>query len=162
VFNWKGSKTNETTLSFFQTIESGTPVTSTVGFYTTSIFLHRGDLGRTPVFTQTDLAFSHKYRFGNDGKFSMALDVNLINAFDQKTVTGYFTSVSAVTLTEASLGFATPAAATNAYTSGQLLTAINTYLDGNATTLNRRDSRYKLANGYQGPRGVRFGFRFLF
>jgi Carboxypeptidase regulatory-like domain/TonB-dependent Receptor Plug Domain len=162
IFDWMGNKANETTASFFTTIESGTPVTSTVGFYTTSIFLRRGDLGRTPVFTQTDLSFSHKYKFGNDGKLAIAFDVNMINAFDQETVTGYFTSVSAVTLTESSLGFATPAAATNAYTSGSLLTAINTYLDGNATTLNRRDSRYKQANAYQGPRGIRFGFRFLF
>jgi hypothetical protein len=162
IYGWNGKNTNETTLSFFQTIESGTPVTSTVGFYTTSIFLKRGDLGRTPMFTQTDLSFSHKYRFGRDNKFAMAVDLNLINAFDQRIITGYFTSVSAVTLTESSFGLATPAAATNAYTSGQLLTAINTYLDGDATNKNRRDARYKQPNGYQGPRGVRFGFRFLF
>ncbi len=162
VFDWKGNKTNETTASFFTTFESGTPVTSTVGFYTTSIFLKRGDLGRTPFFTQSDLSFSHKYKFGSDNKFALAFDVNMINAFNQKIVTGYFTSVSAVTLTEASLGFPSAVTATNAYTSGSLLTAINTYLDGTATILNRRDARYKQPNGYQGPRGVRFGFRFLF
>ena len=49
IFDWMGNKANETTASFFTTIESGTPVTSTVGFYTTSIFLHRGDLGRTQI-----------------------------------------------------------------------------------------------------------------
>jgi hypothetical protein len=255
IFNWK-DKANETTVSFFQTIESGTPVTSTVGLYTTSIFLKRGDLGRTPMFTQTDLAFSHRYKFGNDGKFAMAFDVNLINAWDQKTIVGYSTSASAVTLTEASffntnqtlyqvcpasdkvvgvcgisptayvfgtvsgagisnslncptpvlalkdgglpplacgrqtvlngLGgtaitvgaqiYNSPAALTNAYTAGQALATINKYLDGttgqaNITglagyevlpALNRRTSAYKLENGYQGPRGVRFGFRFIF
>ena len=103
IYGWNGKNTNETTLSFFQAIQSGTPITSTVGVYTTSIFLSRGDLGRTPVLTQTDLSFSHKYRFGRDNKFAMAFDVNLINAWDQKTVVGYNTSVSAVTLTEASL-----------------------------------------------------------
>lgn len=162
VFDWMGNKSNESTVSFFTTFESGTPVTSTVGFYTTSIFLKRGDLGRTPFFTQTDLAFSHKIKFGRDNKFALIGDLNFINAFDQKIITGYNTSVSAVTLTEASLGLATPAIATNLYTSGQLLNQINTYLNGDATTLNRRNSAYKLPNAYQGPRGVRFGFRLVF
>jgi Carboxypeptidase regulatory-like domain/TonB dependent receptor/TonB-dependent Receptor Plug Domain len=162
IYGWNGRNTNETTISFFQAIQSGTPVTSTVGFYTTSIFLRRGDLGRTPMLTQTDLSFSHKYKFGRDNKYSMTFDVNLINAWDQDTIVGYNTSVSAVTITEASLGLASPAVATNLYTSGQLLSAINTYLDGNATTLNRRNSAYRLPNAYQGARGVRFGFRFLF
>lgn len=207
VFDWKGHKTNETTVSFFQTFQSGTPVTSTVGLYTTSIFLHRGDLGRTPMFSQTDLAFSHKYKFGNDGKYSVVFDFTMQNAWDQKVITGYNTSVSAVTLTEASFTsaaaypgvtnsldcptpiagsgnpaltcpklYATPAALTNAYTSGQLVTLINKYLDGTPgqasipglpgyeikPVLNRRNSAYKLPNAYQGPRGVRFGFRFLF
>jgi len=162
IFDWKGSKSNETTASFFTTIQSGTPVTSTVNFYTNSIFLKRGDLGRTPVLTQTDLSFSHKYKFGSDNRFTVAFDVNLINAFDQKIITGYFTNVSAVTLTEASFGLPSAAAATNAYTSGQLLTAINTFLDGTPMALNRRDARYKQPNAFQNPRGVRFGFRFLF
>ena len=162
ILSWNGKTTNETTFSFFQAIQSGTPVTSTVAFFTTSIFLKRGDLGRTPVLTQTDLSFSHKYKFGSDDKFAVAFDLNMINAFDQRIITGYNTSVSAVTITQASLGLASPAIATNLYTSGQLLTAINTYLDGTPTVLNRRNSAYKLPNGYQGPRGVRFGFRFLF
>lgn len=164
IFDWKGSKSNETTLSFFTTAQSGTPVTSTVGFYTASIFLKRGDLGRTPTLTQTDLSFSHKVKFGSDNKYSLVFDVNMLNAFDQKTITGYFVSVSAVTLTEGatSLNLGTPANATNLYTSGQLLTAINTFLDGTPTALNRRDARYKQPNAYQNPRGIRFGFRFLF
>jgi outer membrane receptor protein involved in Fe transport len=208
IFDWFGDKSNETTASFFTTFESGTPVTSTIAFYTTSIFTKRGDLGRTPFFTQTDLSFSHKYKFGSDNRFAMALDVNLINAFNQKIVTGYNTSVSAVTITEASIRnssslgsgitnslfcpvpiagsgapalvcpqvYSTPAAFTNAYNSGQLLATLNRFLDGTpgqATipglpnyqilpVLNGRNSSYGLANAFQGPRAVRFGFRFLF
>jgi hypothetical protein len=160
--NWFGSKTNSTDLNLFTTFQSGTPVTSTVGFYTTSIFLRRGDLGRTPTLTQTDFAVNHRYRFGRDNKFAVVGELNFINLFDQDTITSYFTSVSQVTLTETAFGLPTATAATNAYTSGQLLSAINTYLDGTPTILNRRDSRYKLANGYQGPRSVRFGVRFIF
>ena len=162
LFNWMGSKTNETTLSFFQTIETGTPLSTTVGFYTTSIYLKRGDLGRTPTFTQTDLSFSHKYRFGRDGRFSLAGDVNLINAWNQGIVTGVNVSTSAVTITEASLGFATATAATNAWTAGTLGPAIETFLNGTPTALNRRNSSYKLPNAFQAPRAVRFGLRFAF
>jgi outer membrane receptor protein involved in Fe transport len=256
IFDWFGDKNNETTASFFTTFESGTPVTSTVGFYTTSIFTKRGDLGRTPFFTQTDLSFSHKYKFGSDNKYSIAFDFNLLNAFDQKQATGFNTSVSAVTLTEASLFnnggtlrqicpastvavgvcaaspmpyvfgtlsgagltnsldcptptislaaggppplacgnqtvlsglggtpitvgnqiFGSPSALTNAYNAGQILALINRYLDGTPgqtgiagltnyqvlPALNRRNSSYGLANTFQAPRAIRFGFRFQF
>ena len=256
VFDWMGNKSNETTASFFTTLESGTPITSTVALYTTSIFTKRGDLGRSPVFSQTDLSFSHKVKFGSDNRFAIIGDLNIINAFDQRIVTAYSTSASAVTLTEASffnnsgtlrqicpasttavgvcaasptayvygtlsgaglansldcptpvltlangglppiacgnqtvlnaLGgtpiavgnqiYGNPAALTNAYTAGQTLALINKYLDGtpgqtNITgltgyqvlpALNRRSSSYQMASGYQGPRGIRFGVRFVF
>lgn len=162
LFDWFGSKTNSTDFNVFTTVQSGTPVTSTIGFYTTSIFLNRGDLGRTPTITQTDLSVNHRYRFGRDNRFAVIGELNFINLFDQDTITSYFTSVSAVTLTESSFGLPTATAATNAFTSGQLLSSINTYLNGTPTVLNRRDSRYGLPNGYQGPRSVRFGLRFIF
>jgi hypothetical protein len=42
----------------------------TTSIYGTSvgpqIFYHRGDLGRSPTFSQTDLNVTHRYRFGKD------------------------------------------------------------------------------------------------
>lgn len=162
LFDWKGSKTNETSISVFQTFQSGTPISTTVAFYATTIYTKRGDLGRSPTFSQTDLSFTHKYRFGRDNRFALTGNLNLLNAWNQDIVTNYNVSTSAVTLTEASLGFATATAATNAWTAGTLGPSIEAFLNGTPTALNRRNSSYKLPNTYQAPRGVRFGFNFTF
>lgn len=162
IFNWLGSRTNSTELSYFTTFQSGTPQTTLVSFHagSTPIPLNgRGDMGRTPMFTQTDFAVSHKYRFGRDNRFTLAADVNVINLFDEDNITSYYNTLSAVTITEAALGFSDPVAAANALTAGQLYNTVQTYMNG---APNRKDARYGLANGYQAPRSVRFGLRFIF
>lgn len=166
ILDWGGSKTNSTELSAFTTVQSGTPVTSTVRFITTTIFEKRGDLGRTPTFSQTDFAVTHKYRFGRDNRFTLAGGLNILNLFDQDTVTGYYTSRSnqGITLQPGTFGYFLPdgsidyVGGINAYNRGELLDRIKTNLAG----FNRTDPRYKLADSYQGPRSVSFGFRLLF
>jgi len=163
IYDWFGKKDNSTEFSFFTTAQSGTPVTSQIVFITTTIFTKRGDLGRTETLTQTDFSVSHKYRFGRDNRFTMAFDFNVLNLFDEKNVTGIYTLKTAVTLTPTTFGYGNNVVgAINAYTAGQLLTPINTYLQGTATALNRTDARYGQPNAFQGPRSVRFGFRLLF
>lgn len=162
VFNWKGSRSNSTEFSYFQTFQSGTPQTTLVSYHSsgTPIPLNgRGDMGRTEMFTQTDFAVSHKYRFGSDRKYTMAADLNILNLFDEKNVTSLWTQLSAVAITEGALGFSDPVAAANALTAGQLYNTVQTYMNG---ALNRKDIRYGMPNGYQGPRSVRFGLRFIF
>jgi hypothetical protein len=158
IFDWMGSKTNSTELSFFQTFQSGTPQTTFISYITALPFTKRGDLGRTPMLSQTDFMLSHKYKFGRDDRFTLAADLNILNLWDQRIVTGLFTTKSAVTLSPATFGLSEVAGA-NAWTSGALLSQINTYLAGAAT---RTDGRYGMASGYQGPRSVRFGFRLIF
>ena len=95
IFDWKGSQTNSTEISAFQTVTSGQPQTTTIygaSTVTPQIFLGRGDLGRSPVFSQTDLNITHRYRFGRDNRFTMAFDLNFLNLFDQATVTGIYTT----------------------------------------------------------------------
>ncbi len=170
IFDWKGSKSNSTEFSAFQTFQSGTPVTTTIPWITTTIFTKRGDLGRTPMFTQTDFAVSHKYRFGRDNRFTLVGDLNILNLFDEDNITGYFTQKSTVTLSPSSTSaygtqFINPDGSTNyvaginAYTSGALLNSTNAYLSALST---RIDGRYGQPNSFQGPRSVRFGFRLLF
>lgn len=170
IFDWKGSKSNSTEFSAFQTFQSGTPVTTTIPWITTTIFTKRGDLGRTPMFTQTDFAVSHKYRFGRDNRFTLVGDLNILNLFDEDNITGYFTQKSTVTLSPSSTSaygtqFINPDGSTNyvaginAYTSGALLNSTNAYLNALST---RIDGRYGQPNAFQGPRSVRFGFRLLF
>jgi hypothetical protein len=168
IFDWMGSKTNSTELSAFQTITSGTPQTTRifiVSRVTPAIFLKRGDLGRSPTYSQTDFNITHRYRFGTEKRLGVAVDLNFLNLFDQRTVTNLYVirNLSTSVLNGPTLGFADNTAAfMNAYTSGALLAPINTFLNGSATVLDRKDARYGQPNTYQSPRGVRFGFRLLF
>jgi hypothetical protein len=164
-----GSRTNSTEISAFQTVTSGTPQTTTIfgaSSITPQILLHRGDLGRSPVFSQTDFAVTHRYRFGRDNRFTMAADLNFLNLFDQATVTGIYTTMNPSTAT-VSAGALFPQLSTaaanvayvNGYTDGTLLPAILARI---ASQPDRSDIRYKQPFLYQSPRTVRFGFRLLF
>lgn len=166
-------KANSTELSAFTTVQSGTPQTTLINLLTPTIFTKRGDLGRTEKFTQTDFAVTHRYRFGRDERFTMAFDFNVLNLFDEANVLQLYNLKTAVTLNQGNFGFVTPATPTsdaiirnadftNAYTSGQLFNAINTFLAGTSTVRNRTDARYGQPQVFQAPRSVRFGFRLLF
>ena len=166
IFDWNG-KSHSTELSAFQTFTSGTPQTTQVNFITISqtILNERGDLGRTPTFSQTDFAITHRYRFGRDNRFTIAGDLNFLNLFDQRIVTRLYTQLNGpgIGIGGVNLGFPDNAAGvTNAFTSGALYTPIVNYLNGSATALNRKDIRFGQPDAYQGPRDIRFGFRFLF
>ncbi len=163
IFDWMGSSSNSTELSAFQTITSGTPMTTSIygqSGVTPQMFYHRGDLGRSPTFTQTDFNVTNRYRFGRDNRFTMALDLNFLNLWDQSTVTGIYPTMNTNTSrpSAAGLGLSSRDYA-NGYTSGALLDRILNHI---ATTTNQRDARYKLPQLYQSPRAVRFGFRMMF
>jgi hypothetical protein len=163
IFDWKKSRTNSTEISFFQTVTSGQPQTTTIygaSTVTPQIFLGRGDLGRSPIYSQTDLNLTHRYRFGLDNKFTLAFDLNFLNLFDQATVTGIYTTMnpSSAPVNAAALGLSNVAYA-NGYTGGTLL---NPILARIASQADRSDIRYQQPFLYQSPRTVRFGFRILF
>jgi hypothetical protein len=129
---------------------------------TPQILLGRGDLGRTPVFSQTDLNLTHRYRFGHDDRLTFAVDFNVLNLFDQSTVTAIYTVMNPSTaqINGPALGFPnTTTGYANGYTSGTLLNAILARI---ASQPDRSDIRYKMPYLYQSPRTVRFGFRILF
>ncbi len=70
---------------------SGTPistyVTSTNGI---DLFVNgRGDMGRTPALTRTDLLVSHELGLGATSK-KLRLELNVLNVFNQKTATHIF------------------------------------------------------------------------
>jgi hypothetical protein len=87
VFKFYGSKSFRwgTEVGGFFRLTSGTPVTTQVvtvndiPYYVEG----RGDYGRTPVFSQTDLLVSHEFAMG-EGK-RLRLEFNMINLFNQKT-----------------------------------------------------------------------------
>ncbi|HEY0460073.1 MAG TPA: TonB-dependent receptor [Pyrinomonadaceae bacterium] len=163
IFDWMGSKTNSTELSGFQTFTSGTPQTTTIygaSTVTPQIFNERGDLGRSPTFSQTDFSLTHRYRFGRDNRFTVAFDFNVLNLFDQKTVTGIYTTMNPSTapVNASALGLSQVNYA-NGLTSGTLYNQIVARI---ASQADRSDIRYKMPFLYQTPRQVRFGFRLLF
>ena len=68
---------------------SGTLQQSTVTYKSVPVFDEaRGNLGRTPTFTQTDLLLQHEVRL--PGQTRMNVGLNVINLFDQDTVTRAF------------------------------------------------------------------------
>jgi hypothetical protein len=163
IFDWNGSKSNSTEFSGFQTITSGQPQTTTIygaSTVTPQILYGRGDLGRSPTFTQTDFNVTHRYRFGHDSRFTMALDFNILNVWDQSTVTGIYTTLNPSTapVNPAALGL-TALTYANGYTSGALLQPILNRINSQA---DRSDLRYTQPHLYQSPRVVRFGARFMF
>ncbi len=160
-FDWGGN--NSTELSGFTIAQSGTPITTRFTFdgVTGQILNRRGDLGRTERFTQTDLALSHKYRFGRDNRLTMSFDVDVLNAFNEANVISVFETISGrgITFGAEDLNLTTNIGrAIQIYqtqnTSDRILPFLN-----NATD---RDLRYGQPSAYQGPRTVRFGFRMLF
>jgi len=177
---WMGDN-QATDLSFFYTALQGTPQTTFVNVAASSIVLSkRGDLGRTPVLTQTDLSLTHRFKI--KGRYSMAFDFNVFNVFNQNIVTSLTTGKYRVTNTIAAIDVdpiynANTQTLTNVFNkilNGQ----IGAQIDGLASGANRSiqgasgartngrtnpvSSLYGQPSGYQDARNVRFGLRFTF
>jgi hypothetical protein len=69
---------------------SGTPISTYVNTTNqTEVFVNgRGDMGRTPTLSQTNVLLSH--RVGLGGTRKLQVDLNVINVFNQKTATHFF------------------------------------------------------------------------
>ena len=165
-FEWPG-KSNSTQFSVFQTFQSGTPQTTFVSFFAATIFDKRGDLGRSPMYSQTDLGVSHTYKFGRDNRFALNGNVNILNLWDQDTVLTLQNTKSNVNAASGALSVCNCVDAAGhidyvkligSWNNGTAYDAINTWLDGTATVKNRKNYSYGLANRFQGPRQVTFGF----
>jgi hypothetical protein len=175
-FDWFKSKTNETMLSFFQVIQSGTPQTTAVeavdGFGMYLVFTKRGDLGRTPRYSQTDLTLSHTYKFGNDGKFKLIGDITMLNAFNQHVITALNPRRWIQDGPPNQGGtFAQMVAFEKAVATGQAgaiydaLDCTNNCPAGiapNTANGSNRNILYGLPSAFQGQRNIRFGMRFEF
>jgi Carboxypeptidase regulatory-like domain/TonB-dependent Receptor Plug Domain len=177
---WKSSN-HATDLSFFYTALQGTPQTTFVSVVATSIpLVKRGDLGRTPIFTQTDLTMMHRYKVKE--RLNVAFEFNVLNAFNQNTVLSLVTAKHRVTNTIAASDIdATYNANTQTLTNvlNRILNGqIQGQIDGLASGANRSiqgaagaatngrtnpvSSLYGQPASYQSLRNVRFGIRLTF
>ena len=178
-FDWFGSKTNSTELSFFQQVLSGTPITTFVTVVATAIPLSkRGDKGRTPSFKQTDISLSHRYNFGRDNRFAAVFEVNVLNIFNNNSIlavnaTRYRTTNTIVGTDIDPTYNADTQTLTNVLNrilNGQIGTQLQQLENGTLPSLltatgyrpNPISSTYGQPSRYQDPRNVRFGFRLVF
>ncbi len=183
-FDWfkKGTNTTDFTAAFLGT--SGTPISTQVSLFNANTFVFgRGDLGRTETFTQTDFAITHRYRFGRDNKYSVAVEANFINLFDEDNVTDIFNVLAVGSLAGQQSGFNlfnncpggvcdelnTIRAIFAGGIQSQLLNLINNQVQIGTNTNGdpvfetiTRDARYGQPLSFQQGRQVRFGARFSF
>ncbi|HUR98308.1 MAG TPA: TonB-dependent receptor [Pyrinomonadaceae bacterium] len=168
-FDWFRRSATSTDLSFFTTIQSGTPQTTFVSVFGIPIpETQRGDLGRTETFTQTDLNLIQRYRFGRDERFGVAFEFNVINVFNEH-------NILAVSNTRTSpyygLGYedvvTAPAGGNPDFVGAQnilinqgVLTQLNSGIASDPGF--NLEQSFGLPSFFQQPRSVRFGFRFSF
>jgi len=83
-----------TQVGAFQYVGSGTPMSTVVNTTNTiPVFVNgRGDMGRTPVLSHTDLLVSHEFGFMKAQR--LRLELNVINIFNQKTATHIFNNLN--------------------------------------------------------------------
>lgn len=164
-FNWWKSKTNTTDMTFFTTLQSGTPETTFVTAYELIVIplTTRGDLGRTEAFSQTDLSFTHRYRFGRDNRFTLAVDLNVLNAFNENNVIQHNTQYDGINW-DFEYDNVSPniVDAINILTSRGVIDRITATQGTSQNNPSHFNAGYKYPQFFQAPRTVRFGFRLIF
>jgi hypothetical protein len=83
-----------TDIGGFFTVKSGVPVSTAVETVNDiQVFVNgRGDLGRTPVFNQTDLVIAQEFKLSESKR--LRFEFNAINLFNQKTALHIFNQVN--------------------------------------------------------------------
>jgi hypothetical protein len=141
-----------TSVGLNQYISSGIPKTSEISWYPgyPMFYNGRGDMGRMPTYSQTDLNLTQQFKLGGSKRIEVSM--NVLNLFNQGTATNFFSTFTA----------------TSAYANIDEAAVYNhTAPDFEAQVLkdygaNGKDPRYMMDNGWQLPRAVRFGLKFLF
>jgi hypothetical protein len=157
--SWSGS--NSTDFSVYTTAQSGTPLTTVITLYNLNpTFVYGlGDLGRTEAFTQTDFAIRHRYRFGSDQRYTLVLDLDILNLFNESNELGRQTTLSPTNITGSALKIGDEVQTIRRIFNGGIRDSVLNYINASA---DRKYSTYNLTNSFQGPRSVRFGFRLEF
>jgi hypothetical protein len=146
-----GGKSGSTLFSINQIAYSGTPLSSTAGFIVPVFFNDRGDLGRTPALTQTDLLVGHTIGMGE--RVKMRFDFNVTNLFNQAAMTNVDQALNRNGSLDGKLSV------TDFYKGGWDATKLVNPVDGAAPAKN---INYGFPTRYQGIRDVRLGMRLQF
>jgi hypothetical protein len=148
-YQYSWGKGHATDFSIAQFVASGTPLSSEV-FYIVPVFFNgRGDLGRTPTYSQTDLLLAHTINLSE--RVKARFSANIINLFNQGAVTSVTTRINrtgGLTLTR------------DEFFRGFDVNSLLTPVDSSVAPA--RNPIYNLPNAYQGIREIRLGLRILF
>ena len=142
------TRAGATSFSLSQLAYSGTPLSSEVTFIVPVFYKGRGDLGRTPFFTQTDLLVAHTISLTE--RVKLKFDGNVTNLFNQATV------IARTTRYNRNGNLALDAAQ---FFSGFNAEALVNPVTGAAPAKN---IIYNLPSGYQGIREIRLGVHLQF
>jgi hypothetical protein len=135
-----------TTLGTNFLAESGVPLSTVATQKGMTFFPYgRGDMGRTPAFSQTDLFVQQDVRLKGSARVSFG--VNITNLFDQDTANSVFVN---------------PYRDNFNIPDTQFFAGFDPEAIVAATPGFRRDARYGMANGYQDRRSIRLQARFSF
>lgn len=147
------SKLGSTTLSPNLMLYSGTPLTTEASILSTvpGAPYGRGDLGRTPVFFNTDMNLLHNFKpFGNNEARYVRFELTVFNIFNTNTITNRSTTL--LHENDGVLDFPTYQDVFKPYNTRALMAAQGI----------RQSPYYSWASGYQAPRALRMQVSFFF
>jgi hypothetical protein len=165
-------------ISGFYNLQSGTPITTIATVENSEMIMNgRGDLGRLPWFSQTDIQIKQVFKpFKSENK-SIEFSANIINLFNQKSVLHQYRNITQSSLTYGYQSVANQGAGPD-WAAGTDLAAVNQFLQGgwngtgnwqssvNAFNADSGgsiiDPRFRVNDLWQLPTSVRLGFRFTF
>ncbi|MEK7407174.1 MAG: TonB-dependent receptor [Acidobacteriota bacterium] len=132
---------------------SGTPLTTEVQMVSSvPIFANgRGDLGRTPVYSNTDFLVGHDFKLAPaQERYRLRVEMNITNLFNQSTVVNK--NVNYVHANDGQVNFDNEVDFFKGFD----------YMKMMKDQKLRVDPRFGLASEFQGPRSLRFGLHFFF
>jgi outer membrane receptor protein involved in Fe transport len=144
---------------------SGYVNSSTVTYKSVPVFFtDRGDLGRSPAISQTDLNFAHTFRLPKNTRATVQFNID--NLFDQDTWTTLATTPyrDALTLPRVCRSTRPNDTCDGAFFDGfDLATAMAARVDNQGRpSPGRPNDTYGKQSGFQGARTARLSFKFLF
>jgi hypothetical protein len=135
-----------TTVGVNYNIGSGTPTSRQVNLNSSPFYYRgRGSEGRTPWLSQTDLLVQHAFQVG--GNRQIVASVNVLNLFDQDTVTNVFNTYNRTNLTIPNATFFAGGIDTEALMAARGIAV---------------DPRFGQPNAFQAPRAIRFNVKYAF
>ncbi len=149
------SKSGSTTLSPNFVVYSGTPLTTEANVISTTPAAPygRGDLGRTAIFSNTDLNVLHDFKpFTKNEAFKMRFELTIFNALNTNIVTNK--NVTLLHENDGVLPFANAADVFKGFNTRAIMAAQKVPI--------RVNPYYNWASGFQSPRSLRLQLSFFF